>query len=672
MQRNWMIVAAMAACVAACGPNTSQQPAASATAKSSAPPASDGVAPGDWPLINRTLAANRYSPLTDINAGNVRNLETSWTFQLGGNSTAVPIVVGGVMYVPSRDRVVALDGDTGATVWTYVLSSSSSSPPPSPAPAAAAAPGGPGGPGGRGGGGPTASARGVSYWSGDGTLAPRILFMSGAHLIALDAATGKPSAGFGTDGVADVGVSYGGTPTIYRNIAIIGAASGEVPQGPPGNPRAFDVRTGAKVWEFQTVPKSGEPFNETWGEGWKDRGGTNMWAFSAPIDATSGIAYLPIAGPAANYYGGDRPGNDVFGNSIVAVEAATGKYLWHFQTVHHDLWDTDMPSGGALFEFSQNGQRVPAIAQVGKSAFFYVLNRQTGEPLIPVEEKPVPKGDVPTEWYSPTQPIPVRPPPLARASFSETDLVTADDTTPEHAEACRDLMKRSGGFYNAGPFTPFGYKAPDAPPKSYIQFPGGTGGVNWGGVAADPTTGIFYAASHDGALVGWVQDKDPNVTYSFEAVGSKQPYDRASIDGVGPFHTFAAPLSGKYDERNRPVGPSAPCQRPPWGRLLAVNANTGEILWQSTLGLDENLPAGKQLVGNPGSAGPSVTAGGLVFVGSTSDKRFRAFDAKDGKELWTQTLGNNGNANPMSYAGKSGKQHVAIIAGDTVNVFGLR
>ena len=169
-----------------------------------------------------------------------------------------------------------------------------------------------------------------------------------------------------------------------------------------------------------------------------------------------------------------------------------------------------------------------------------------------------------------------------------------------------------------------------------------------------------------------MQDKDPNVTYSFEAVGSKQPYDRASIDGVGPFYTFAAPLSGKYDDRNRPVGPSAPCQRPPWGSLLAVNANTGEILWQSTLGLDENLPAGKQLVGNPGSAGPSVTAGGLVFVGSTSDKRFRAFDAKDGKELWTQTLGNNGNANPMSYAGKSGKQHVAIVAGDTVNVFGLR
>ena len=662
MQRSSILIAVTAASVVACGQNAPEKQAPALKPAANPAPTADDVAAGDWPLINRNLAANRYSPLTEINAGNVAKLASAWMFQLGGNSTAVPVVVGGVMYVPSRDRVVALDGDTGATLWTYQL------PAPPPPPAGTPAPPGPGGPGG---GGPTVSTRGVSYWAGDGTLGPRILFMSRANLIAIDAATGTPSAGFGTNGAVDVGIPYGGTPTIYRNVAIIGAASGEVPQGPAGNPRAFDVRTGTKLWEFQTVPKAGERFNETWGNGWEGRGGTNMWAFAAPIDAERGIAYLPIAGPAANYYGGDRPGNDVFGNSIVAVDATTGKYLWHFQTVHHDLWDTDMPSGGSLFEFSQNGQRVPAIAQVGKSSFFYVLNRVTGEPLIPVEEKPVPKGDVPTEWYSPTQPIPVRPPPLARVSFTESDLVTADDTTPEHAAACRDFMKRSGGFYNAGAFTPFGYKAPGAPPKSYIQFPGGTGGVNWGGVAADPTTGVFYAASHDGALVGWVQDKDPNVTYSFEAVGSKQPYDRASIDGVGPFHTFSAPLSGKYDDRGRPVGPSAPCQRPPWGRLLAVNANTGEILWQSTLGLDENLPAGKQLVGNSGSAGPTVTAGGLVFVGSTSDRRFRAFDAKSGAELWSATLSNNANANPMSYAGKSGKQRVAVISGDTVNVFGL-
>jgi len=635
-----------------------------------APAPRASVAPGDWPLINRDLNASRYSPLTEITSANVATLAPSWTYKLGGPSSAVPIVVSGVMYLPSRDRVVALDGDSGTLVWEYVLPA----PPPPPEGAArpqGAAAGGGGGPGGGGPRGPAASTRGVSYWAGDGSLPPRILFMSGANLIALDAATGTPAAGFGSNGAVNVGVPYGGTPTVFENVAIIGAATQEVPQGPPGNPRAFDVRTGAKLWEFQTVPKAGERFNETWGDGWQDRSGANMWGFAAPIDAARGLAYLPIAGPAANYYGGDRPGNNVFANSIVAVDARTGQYKWHFQTVHHDLWDTDMPSAGGLFEVERNGTRVPVIAQVGKSAMFYVLDRTTGQPFHEVRETPVPKGDVPTEWYSPTQPIPVRPPPLARVSFSEADIVTAEDTTPEHAAACREFVTKSGGFYNDGAFTPFLYKAPDAPPKSTIQFPGGTGGVNWGGVAIDPTTGYVFVASHDGALVGWVQDKDPNVTYSFEAVGSKQPYDRASINGVGPFFTFSAPLGGQYNERGQPVGPSAPCQRPPWGKLVAVNANTGEIAWESVLGLNENLPEGKQLVGSAGSAGPSVTAGGLVFVGNTSDRRFRAFDARTGKELWSARLENNAGANPMSYAGRSGKQRVAIVAADTVNVFAL-
>ncbi len=651
------IAVAIALALSACGEAPDQQGATPAEQ----PAGGASVAPGDWPLINRDLNANRFSPLTEITAANVAGLTSSWTYQLGGNSTAVPIVVGGIMYMPSRDRVVALDGDTGALVWEYVL-------PAPPAPPAGAAPpqGGPGG------GPPTASTRGVSYWPGDGTAGPRILFMSRANLIALDAATGTPAAGFGVGGAADVGVPYGGTPTIFANVAIIGAASGEVPQGPPGNPRAFDMLTGAKLWEFQTVPRAGEPFNDTWGDGWEGRGGTNMWGFAAAVDAELGLAYLPIAGPAANYYGGDRPGNNAFANSIVAVDARTGEYRWHFQTVHHDLWDIDMPSVGGLFEVARNGTRVPALAHVGKSAYFYVLDRTTGQPLHEVRETPVPQGDVPTEWYSPTQPIPVRPPPLARVSFNaETDLVRAEDTTPEHVAACRDFMERSGGFYNAGPFTPFMYKAPDAAPKSTIQFPGGTGGVNWGGVAIDPTSGLVYATSHDGALVGWVQDKDPNVTYSFEAVGSKQPYDRASINGVGPFFTFSAPLSGQYNERGQAVGPSAPCQRPPWGKLVAVNANTGEIAWESVLGLNTNLPEGKQLVGSVGSAGASVTAGGVVFVGATSDRRFRAFDARTGDELWSATLEGNANANPMSYAGRSGKQRVAVVAGDTINVFAL-
>jgi quinoprotein glucose dehydrogenase len=332
------------------------------------------VPDGDWRTINRDLAADRYSPLKQINASNVSSLREAWTTRLGGGATSVPLVVNGVMYVSSGTRVVALDGDTGKEIWAHTLQPAAPTPAAPPtdaqaAPAGAAAPARGGGGGGRGRGGappgPTASARGVGYWPGDGKLAPRILFMSGNRLIAVDAATGAPVDTFGENGAVTVGVPYGGTPTIYRNVAIIGAASGETPQGPPGNPRAFDVVTGKKLWEFWTVPRPGEKYNDTWGDGWKDRGGTNMWGFAAPVDTERGIVYLPIAGPATNYYGGDRPGNNVFANSIVAVDAQTGKYLWHFQTVHHDIWDIDMPTAGALFDFVQNGPDAWLVDQRG-------------------------------------------------------------------------------------------------------------------------------------------------------------------------------------------------------------------------------------------------------------------------------------------------------------------
>jgi quinoprotein glucose dehydrogenase len=636
------------------------QPAATQSAR-------NHVAPGDWPNLNRDLAATRYSPLTEIKATNVSSLKRAWTFKLGGGATSVPLAVNGVMYVSSGPQVVALDGDTGQEIWSYTVPPVPAAPVPSsdqPPP-----------PGGRRGGGPpvaTASARGVGYWRGDGTRAPRILFMSGNRLMALDAASGKPAAGFGADGSVTVGVPYGGTPTIYRNVAIIGAATGEIPQGPPGNPRAFDVITGKKLWEFQTVPRTGERFNDTWGDGWKDRSGANMWGFAAPVDVERGIVYLPIAGPATNYYGGDRPGANLFANSIVAIDAQTGKYRWHFQTVHHDIWDIDMPTAGALFEFVENGRRTPALAHVGKSSYVFVLDRTNGKPLIPVEERQVPKGDVPTEWYSPTQPFPVRPGPLSRVSFNaETDLVRPEDTTPEHVAACKAMMEKAGGYYNAGPFTAFLFKETGAPPKSTIQFPGGTGGVNWGGMALDPTTGIFFVNAQNTSLVGWTERKPPGVTYSFEAPNSNHPFDRASVNGVGPFFTFSAPLGGQYNERGQPVGPSLPCQRPPWSRLIAVNARTGQVVWESVLGVNDLLPEGKRLVGNSGSAGPTVTAGGLVFVGATNDRRFRAFDAKTGKEIWTATLEANANANPMSYQGRSGKQHVAVVAGNALVVYSL-
>ncbi|HKJ72585.1 MAG TPA: PQQ-binding-like beta-propeller repeat protein [Alphaproteobacteria bacterium] len=605
---------------------------------------------GDWRTINRDLAATRFSPLKQINTNNVANLKEAWSYTIKAFSEAAPLAVDGVMYVPGGKEIVALDGATGKVKWTYTITKD-----PHP---------------GKGRRSSTFSNRGVGYWPGDADHDPRIIVMAGSRMIAIDAKTGMSATGFGQDGEIDVGVPYTGTPTIYKNVAIIGAAVGEVPEGARGNPRAFDMLTGKKLWEFQTVPEKGQPFNDTWGNGWKNRSGTNMWAFAAPVDVERGIAYLPISGPAANYWGGDRPGNNVYSDSIVAVNAETGKYLWHFQLVHHDLWDSDMPNGGALVPVMKDGRTHPGIAEVNKTSNLFILNRTDGKPIIPVTEKPVPKGDVPREWYSPTQPFPATPP-LSRVSFKKSDMVTAKDTNPAHAAACEALWEKSGGFYNAGPYTPFNYHKKGTPPKSTIQLPGGTGGVNWGGIAVDPTTGYIFANAQDTSLVGWVEDKDPNVTYSFEAVGSKQPYDRASVDGKGPFHSFSAPLSGKYGKNGRPVGPVAPCYKPPWGQLVAVNANTGKIAWKSILGLNEALPKGKQLVGNSSNAGPSVTAGGLVFVGATNDHRFRAFDANTGKELWEAKVQGNANANPISYTGKDGKQYVAVIATNRVMVYSL-
>lgn len=608
---------------------------------------------GDWRTINRDLAATRYSPLDQINRENVTQLEQVWSFPLRGFNNAVPLVIDSVMFFPAGNRVVAVNAETGEEIWVHE----------EPRPENAFAGG--------------VSGRGLGYWAGDRKAKPRILAMAGSKLMALDAATGEVVKGFGEGGYVAVDPSYGGTPTIIGDVAVIGAASLESPVGAPGNPRAFDVRTGKKLWEFQTVPKKGEPFNETWGDGWENRGGTNMWGFAATADLSTNTVYLPIGGPAHNYYGGDRPGSNVFGNSVVAVDAKTGAYKWHFQSVHHDLWDADQPTAGALLPVTKDGKTELAIASISKTSMFYVLNAETGEPVHPVKETPVPAGDVPGEYYHPTQPIPQVTPPLSRVAMSYNDIVTPEDTTPEHSAACHDLWQRSGGFINLGPFTPFNYHKDGDPPRSTIQFPGGIGGVNWGGPAADPTTGWVYVNALDTSLVGWVE-KVPDITkpYSFDATTSAE-YDRASISGKGPFFSFSAPIDGKWPEGGGGGfgggggSISLPCYKGPWARLTAVDANTGEIKWAVPLGIYEQLPEGKQLQGNAGSAGPTVTAGGLVFIGATNDKRFRAFDSTTGEQLWEVGVNNNANANPMSYRGKSGKQYVAINAGGTIVAYTL-
>ena len=632
-------LAAVLACTTACTAALAQTSPGTASAQD-----------GDWRTINRDLAATRYSPLADIDRSNVATLQEAWRLPLRAFNTAVPVVVGGIMYVPAQYRLLAVDAASGEEIWAAELERPE------------------GQQGGMGGGG--FSGRGVGYWPGDGAHAPRILVMSGTRMLAYDAATGAPVAGFGTGGAADVGVAYGGAITITGNVAIIGAASLENPQGNAGNPRGFDVLSGEKLWEFDTTPDPGQPFNETWGDGWKDRGGTNMWGFMATVDETTGTAYLPIAGPAHNYYGGDRPGTNLFGNSVVAVDARTGAYKWHFQTVHHDLWDIDMSNAGPLIPVNAPDGQHKALANVGKSSNFFVLDAATGQPVHAVEERRVPPGNVPGEYYHPTQPVPVVTPPLSRVEMTYQDIVGPEDTNPAHSAACYAMWDKAGGFYNAGPYTPFRFKEAGAPPFSTIQLPGGIGGVNWGGPAADPTTGVVYVNAIDTSLVGWVEKVEGDKPYSFDATSAPE-YDRASVNGKGPFFSFSAPLGGEYDEQGRAVGVEAPCYKPPWARLTAVDANTGQIKWAVPLGIFEDQPEGRQLLGNAGSAGPTVTAGGLVFVGATNDKRFRAFDADTGVQLWEAVLGGNANANPMTYRARDGRQYVAINASGTVTVFAL-
>jgi quinoprotein glucose dehydrogenase len=583
-------------------------------------------ATADWPMFNRDLAGTRYSPLTQINTRNVAKLTKAWSFKLNARaSEATPIVVNGVMYIPAGNRVVALQPETGAETWSYTLP--------------------------RG----NPSRRGVTYWPGDQQNPPRIIFTADRRMIALNARTGKIDPGFGNEGEVDTVIPYNSAPTIYKNLLFLGANVGEI-QVPnaPGNTRAYDARTGKKLWEFHSVPQPGETGHESWeGDGWKDRTGVNNWGFSMTVDTQRNIVYTTFGSPASDFYGADRKGNDLFGNSVVALDADSGKLIWYFQAVHHDLWDFDLPPAPGLIDVTVGGKKIPILAQTGKVGYMYILDRTTGRPVFGVEERPVPQSKVPGEQTSPTQAIPLKPPPFGRMSFKPEDLVTAEDTTPEHAAACRELVEKSGGAYNEGPFTPWIYRAEGAPPVSSVIFPGAIGGTNWGGTASDPKLGYVFTFTNEYGSIGWIQ-KQPD--------GSPVPYQQASIMG--------SPFNSKFwwrrtDERNRLLGASSwPCQKPPWGRLTAVNAATGEFAWQIPLGVTDELPEGRRNTGRIGFGGPIVTAGGIVFIGATNDKRFRAFDSRTGKLLWETKLEYSAISVPMTYQGKNGKQYVAVVAGD--------
>ncbi len=595
--------------------------------------AQEEPAVGDWPHYARTHSGQRYAPLADINRDNVGQIERAWEYRLrpqGGGfilAGTVPSVVDGIMYLPLGDAVVALEAHTGREIWRHAVEG-------------------------------TTVRRRVTYWAGDGTGA-RLYYNGGNEIVALDAATGEIASDFGDNGRVPFEVRYSYPPSIFGDVLVIGASTPELPSGPLGNQKGYDARTGELLWEFNTVPQPGEIGHETWlDDGWRDRPGNNMWVWYMSGDVETGMIYMTLGSPAPNYYGGDRPGDNLFGNSILALDARTGEYRWHFQTIHHDLWDWDLPAPPVLIDVEKDGETIPALAQTGKPGLMYILDRRTGEPVHGVNEMLVASADVPGEWYSPTQPIPVAPEPLSRMWWTPDDVVRLEDTNAEHVANCRALLDSYGGsFFNAGPFTPFFLHEDGDPPRASINMPH-NGGSNWGGSAADPTTGYVFVNTSESGSIGWIEKRDPDGDYGRGTAASSQEYDRGSLSGPGAYSSFSASFTAEDGSQV-----TLPCIRPPWGRLVAVNANTGEIAWASRLGTTPELGTDKQDTGaNNTFGGPMVTAGGLVFIGATSDGIFRAFDSATGEVVWEEKLDYAAMTVPMSYRGADGRQYIAVVA----------
>ncbi len=583
----------------------------------------------DWPVYGHDSHGLRYSPLQQINRDNVKSLKPAWThglkpgtkLEFAPPTEVTPIVAGGLLYYPTLDgTVVALEPETGKEVWSADL-------------------------------GVAVSRRGVTYWAGDRQNTARVIVgTNDGQMVALDAKAGTKIPGFGNEGsvnlragVADnfprMGYHMTTPGAVFKNLIVTGAQGQENEiKGPLQDVRAWDVRTGKLVWTFHPNPHTGEPGVETWPEGsWVDAGSPAVWGAMA-VDEARGLLYLPVGQPAPQYYGGSRPGTNLYSSSLVALDAATGKLRWHFQITHHDIWDYDYSAMPSLFDVRRNGRTIPAVAVISKASLLFILNRETGEPVYPVEERPVAQSDVPGEATSPTQPFPSRPEPLARQSIAPDEIFTGE---PEHEKFCRDLVEKIGGIHNYGPYTPYSDK------EYRLIFPGQVGGLNFGGVSVNPDLGYIFVNTIDEAGMGILKKEGDT-------------YNRSSPLGVGTFYSRFWDPAKQW-----------PCQPTPWAHLVAVDASTGNIAWKVTLGSEPELEAkGLHNTGSVGAGGSMATGGGLVFIGATNDKQFRAFDARTGQVLWQTTLDYGANATPITYMGRDGKQYVAIISSG-LNAFAL-
>lgn len=663
----------------------------------------------DWPVYGGDVRGDRYSPLTQITPRNVVTLKLAWRFDIDeqGEPETNPLVIGRTLYAYTPElKIIALDGATGKLKWEFDSGIKGSG-----------------------------AHRGIAYWS-DGKHS-RLLAGVKYYLYALDPQTGKPIESFGEHGRIDLRKNLIGDPTqfyvslnspgmIYKDLVIVGFRTSELKPAPPSDIRAYDVHTGALRWAFHTIPHPGEFGHDTWPEdAWKNSGSANNWAGFA-LDEKRGILYAPTGSAVDDFYGGDRIGADLFADTLLALDANTGRRLWHFQEVHHDIWDRDLPSPPALVTLTHAGKRVDAVAQTTKQGYVYVFNRVTGEPLFPIEEIPYPPSDVSGELTSPTQPRPLAPEPIARQRLTE-DLLT--QRTPEvHAWA----LEKFRTFHSDGQFVPLSVG------RLTVIFPGFDGGAEWGGPAVDPDKGILYVNANDVAWIGMLipqrDEKDPGAAiyqshclschgenlagsppafpslmhlgdrYSPTQItdvirtgrGRMPPFadlEGASLDALLGYledngHTrVAADKSNDKETVNAPASSTAnptgyrfggydkfldpdgyPAVAPPWGTLNAIDLNTGKYLWKVVLGEYPELVAqGLKGTGSENYGGPILTATGLLFIGATIfDHKLRAFDSHTGQLLWQTELPYAGIGTPATYQ-IDGKQYVVIATDNARN-----
>jgi glucose dehydrogenase len=588
----------------------------------------------NWAQVGQDSGATKYSTLDQINTDNVKTLQRAWTFHTGDKSgffESTPLMIDGTLYVSAQNGVFALDPLTGTQQWKFETSG--------------------------------ATRRGLAYWPGDAKTGGRLLISSDTKLLALDMKTGKLTQEFGQGGFVEMGVAMESPASVYKDVLITPAATPII--------RAWNARTGALLWTFNLIAQPGDPNHSTWeNDAWKTIGGTNTWGYLT-IDEERGIVYIPVSIAGGDYVGAERPGNNLYGTSLVAVDIATGKRRWHQQLVHHDMWDFDLGAAPTLFDAVKDGKRIPAVAQITKMGMLFIFDRVTGAPIFGIEERAVPQSTVPGEKTSPTQPFTVKPPPLARNSMKKSELPTT--ISPEHTAFCAALWEKYN-LHDTVPYTPWQLK------QDIIMFPGAVGGGNWNGVSYNKKLGLLITNVMNAGQWGHLEEVKPGDERGGRggpppgapgtpagpptgAVGAGRGGGRAPFidDGISVRSPYrkVTPEGGRFwDPAKR-----YPCNEPPWGELIAVSTSTGDIVWRVPLGEFEELEKRGIKTGTAALGGGITTAGNLVFIAATIDGYFRAFDARNGAELWSTKLSVPAHAIPSTYMGKDGKQYVVITAG---------